>query len=100
MPRSGKLIAFLASLVFANVAQAGVTATFGDWSTGTTEDGSAISAITLNLDGDALAEFCYLDKHCEWRFSIKNFSCTPGQKSVVLLNASTGTNSAMTECLG
>ncbi len=96
----GMLIPFIATLRLANIAHARDSKVFGDWNTGVSDDGSYASALTVNLDGEALAEFCYLDKHCEWRFSTQNFRCEPGVKSVMLLNSSTGTDSVETECIG
>ena len=101
--RSGMMMSvFFASLMLAGRAFSGVGAvkTYEDWYTVAEDDGSYVSAITANLDGDTLAEHCYIDRHCEWRFSTKNFTCTPGVKSVVLANSKAGANSVNTECVG
>jgi hypothetical protein len=94
-----KLI-FAASIVMATSANAGDSKQFEDWYRAAADDGSYVFAVTSNLNGDSLGEFCYLDKHCEWRFTIKNFSCDPGAKSTILVNANAGTNSVETKCLG
>jgi hypothetical protein len=94
-----KLLTFLSAVTLASLALADTTS-YQDWATGVSSDGSYLSALTANFNSDVLAEFCYQDKHCEWRFGTKGFSCEVGAKSVMLVNAATGTNAITTECIG
>jgi hypothetical protein len=95
-----QIVLLLMVIGSARTLAAGQVKQFGDWSTGNADDGTYTIAITSNLDGDSLGEFCYLDKHCEWRFSMSNFRCEPGAQSIVLLNAKGGADAVSTQCVG
>jgi len=75
--------------------------TYQDWTAGGSSDDQITTfAVTVNVDGDALGEFCYKNTHqCEWRYSSK-IVCSNDEKGFVLINSDNLFNGSATTCLG
>lgn len=87
------------ALMFSSLAFAGPT-NYQDWATGVTDDGSATYAGTYNVDGDALAEYCFkATKKCDWRI-ITTVSCVEGSESAVIMNGTKQFDVIKIKCLG
>jgi hypothetical protein len=72
---------------------------YQDWIAGGVPNMTMNGAATTNSAGDTLAEFCYPDRHCEWRFTIK-VGCDPTAKGIVLINGEEAFSASSVTCLG
>jgi hypothetical protein len=93
-----RLIPFL--VLAPSVALSGATLPtqlYEDWTAASAQN--MLIAATNNSAGDTLAEFCYQDGHCEWRFSAQ-VQCDPTTKGLVLINGEEAYDWSAVTCLG
>lgn len=73
------------------------SASFGDWSTGTTDDGNLYAGV-MNESGSALMKVCSAGQNaCIW-YLITSTGCEPGDKFPVLVNSSLGSTTTEMIC--